>query len=56
MLFNSVVQGGESLKHFQPGDTMQVGFAESGINPDLSIKCDRLVPGQQIEFVGPEWE
>jgi len=40
----------ESLKYLQAGDTLQYQVQSGGTNPVLTIDCDRLVPGQKIEF------
>ena len=44
------VRAAESLKYLQPGESRQFEIASGGTTPKLSIECDRLVPGQQIEF------
>ena len=44
------IQSSESLKHLQSGDTIQYKVQSGGVNPILTIECQRLVPGQKIEF------
>ncbi|MFB3879679.1 MAG: DUF4832 domain-containing protein [Armatimonadota bacterium] len=44
------VRAGESLKGLLPGEERQFVVAAGGASPELSIECDRLVPGQRIEF------
>jgi len=44
------VRSAESLKYLQPGETRQFVVNSGGTNPVLTIQCDRLVAGQQIEF------
>jgi hypothetical protein len=44
------VRARESLKYLQPGESRQFRVASGGAKPDLTIECDRLVPGQKIEF------
>ena len=40
----------ESLKNLQPGETKTYGISKGGTQPVLTIECDRLLPGQKIEF------
>jgi hypothetical protein len=44
------VRAAESLKYLQPGESRQFVVKAGGDNPKLAIECDRLVPGQQIEY------
>lgn len=44
------IRAAESLRYLQPGEIRQFLIAAGGTTPQLSIECDRLVPGQQIEF------
>jgi hypothetical protein len=44
------VRAAESLKYLQPGEIRQFMVNSGGTNPKLTIQCDRLVSGQQIEF------
>ena len=44
------VRAVESLKYLQPGEARQFVVKAGGTNPKLTIDCNRLVPGQQIEF------
>ena len=44
------VRAAESLKYLQPGETRQFVVKAGGTNPKLTIECDRLVSGQQIEY------
>lgn len=44
------VRASQSLKYLQPGEDMTVEVASGGSNPTLTIECDRLVPGQRIEY------
>lgn len=44
------VRADASLKHLQPGETRQFTVASGGNEPELTIECDRLVPGQRITF------
>lgn len=44
------VRSKESLRYLQPGESRRFTIASGGTNPRLTIECDRLVPGQQIEF------
>lgn len=39
-----------SLKGLQPGFFLEFAIAKGGSAPVGSIECDRLVPGQVIEF------
>jgi hypothetical protein len=38
------------LKGLLPGETRRFPIAKAGKTPVLSIECDRLIPGQKIEF------
>ncbi len=40
----------ESLKFLGPGESRRFTIASGGARPALTIECDRLVPGQRIEF------
>ena len=40
----------KSLKYLQPGESAQYMVKSGGQNPILTIECDRLVPGQIIEY------
>jgi hypothetical protein len=40
----------ESLKGLLPGEERRFTIASGGANPLLTIECDRLAPGQRIEF------
>lgn len=40
----------KSLKYLQPGESLALEIPAGGTQPRLSIECDRLVPGQRIEF------
>lgn len=44
------VRADASLKYLQPGETRQFTVASGGVEPKLTIECDRLVKGQQITF------
>lgn len=44
------VRSQESLKGLLPGKSRTFAIASGGIQPRLTIECDRLVPGQRIEF------
>ena len=44
------VRAQESLKGLLPGEERQFSVASGGANPTPTIECDRLVPGQRIEF------
>jgi hypothetical protein len=44
------MRSGESLKYLQAGETDEFQVQSGGKNPKLSIECDRLVPGQTIEY------
>ena len=44
------VRGLESLKYLQPGESRRYTVASGGADPKPTIECDRLVPGQRIEF------
>lgn len=39
-----------SLKGLLPGESRTDEIGAGGTSPKLSIECDRLVPGQTIEF------
>jgi hypothetical protein len=39
-----------SLKGLLPGEERLFTVPSGGTNPELSIECDRLVPGQRIDF------
>jgi len=40
----------ESLKGLLPGETRSFSIQAGGVNPSISIECDRLIPGQIIEY------
>lgn len=40
----------ESLKHLLPGQTKEFTIPSDGRGSDFSISCDRLTPGQHIQF------
>ena len=44
------VRSGESLKHLLPGQSKTFTIDSVGEGRDFSIECDRLVPGQRIQF------
>lgn len=44
------VRSPESLKGLLPGEMRTFRVASGGSSPDLAIECDRLVPGQTIEY------
>jgi len=44
------VRSEKSLKYLQPGEGTQFVVNSGGQNPKLTIECDRLVPGQVIEY------
>jgi hypothetical protein len=44
------VRAQDSLKGLLPGEERRFTVASGGRNPKLTIECDRLVPGQRIEF------
>jgi hypothetical protein len=44
------VRARESLKGLLPGEERRFIVASGGPDPRLTIECDRLVPGQRIEF------
>jgi hypothetical protein len=44
------IRASESLKGLLPGETRSFTIPAGGVNPSLSIECDRLVPGQTIEY------
>jgi hypothetical protein len=44
------VRASESLKHLPAGEIRQFTVSSGGSNPQLTIECDRLIPGQKIEF------
>jgi hypothetical protein len=46
----SGVRSQESLKGLLPGELKTFVIASGGTTPKLTIECDRLVPGQHIEF------
>jgi hypothetical protein len=39
-----------TLKGLLPGESRRYDVASGGTNPQLAIECDRLVPGQRIDF------
>nr|MCU0709910.1 hypothetical protein [Pirellula sp.] len=44
------VRSEQSLKGLLPGERKLFEIEAGGESPTLSIECDRLVPGQKIEF------
>ncbi len=44
------VRARDSLKGLLPGETREFTVLAGGTNAELTIECDRLVPGQRIEF------
>lgn len=44
------VRSTQSLKLLLPNDEIEVTVAAGGTNPTLTIECDRLVAGQEIQF------
>ncbi|MBN2412641.1 DUF4832 domain-containing protein [candidate division KSB1 bacterium] len=44
------VRSTESLKYLQAGESRLFHVQAGGKNPKLTIECDRLVPGQKIEY------
>ena len=44
------VRSERSLKGLLPGETRTDEIASGGSSPKLTIACDRLVPGQAIEY------
>ena len=44
------VRSQTSLKGLLPGEHRAFDIIAGGASPDLSIECDRLVPGQSIGF------
>lgn len=44
------VRARASLKGLQPGERREFEIASGGMVPKLSLTCDRLVAGQQIEY------
>jgi hypothetical protein len=44
------VRAEDSLKGLLPGEERGFTVASGGVDPRLTIECDRLVPGQRIEF------
>ena len=44
------VRAGTSLKGLLPGQSRTDEIASGGEAPKLTIDCDRLVPGQSIQF------
>ena len=44
------VRAAESLKYLSAGESHQFTIPASSDNPRVTIECDRLVPGQKIEF------
>ena len=44
------VRAQDSLKGLLPGEERRFTVASGGANPKLTIECDRLAPGQRIEF------
>lgn len=46
------VRSTESLKGLSPGEQKEFTVYSGGDAPTVSIECDRLLPGQRIEFEG----
>ncbi|MCF7825210.1 MAG: DUF4832 domain-containing protein [Candidatus Marinimicrobia bacterium] len=44
------VRADESLKYLTAGDTLDLEILSGGTAPVLTIECDKLVPGQVIEY------
>jgi hypothetical protein len=44
------VRARESLKGLLPREERTISISAGGSSPRLTIACDRLVPGQSIEF------
>jgi hypothetical protein len=44
------VRAQDSLKGLLPGEERRFTVASGGENPKLTIECNRLKPGQRIEF------
>jgi hypothetical protein len=44
------VRSAQTLKGLLPGQTLSFTVPAGGGSPDVAIACDRLVPGQQIQF------
>jgi len=44
------VRAQDSLEGLLPGEERRFTVASGGASPKLTIECDRLVPGQRIEF------
>jgi hypothetical protein len=44
------VRSERSLRGLLPGESRQYDVAAGGGSPTLTIECDRLVPGQRIQF------
>jgi len=44
------VRARESLQGLLPGEEREFAIAAGGESPKLTIECDRLVPGERIEF------
>lgn len=44
------VRSSESLKGLQPGESLDFEVAAGVANPIVTIECDRMVAGQEIEF------
>ncbi len=43
-------RGGDSLQGLLPGNSLTTLIPSGGPTPTLTIECDRLVPGQSIQF------
>ena len=48
------VRAAESLKQLEPGDTMTYHVSEGAEGADITIECDKLVEGQEIQFYGTQ--
>ncbi len=46
------IRASESLKYLGKGESRVFHVGSGGDNPTLTIECDRLVPGQKIDFYG----
>ncbi len=44
------VRGSKSLKGVLPGESQSIEFTSTATSPKVTIQCDRLVPGQQIQL------
>ncbi len=49
------VKAKQSLKNLAAGGQREFNIASGGNNPVVTIECNRLVPGQKIEFYGTSY-